>query len=232
MGCATTLNLVRRPDAQGTETEVEGDQIRPRGCQVCWVSSGADGGCAAARSPGLGPILSRICLESVSSRDKSPNSASYSPLRGSAYYITNVNDDGTIPQFPQPNYKAYNNFRSGDLSPPDGKKTPDAVLDVAAPCVHECKDGKLVLWVNPGNIGASPVTTPTTIEVLGVVNGQDVVLGNHELLDVIDPGKYLDAVAFVVDPVGLESITVSVSVKEQECDLANNAITLPGPFCE
>lgn len=149
-----------------------------------------------------------------------------------AYYITNVNDDGTIPQVPAPNYKAYNNFRSGDLSPPDGKKTPDAVLEVSAPCLLECKDGKLVLWVNPGNIGASPVTTPTTIEVLGVVNGQGVMLGNQELADIIDPGKYLDAVAFVLDPVGLESITVKVSVKEQECDLANNTVTLPGPFCE
>ena len=149
-----------------------------------------------------------------------------------AYYITNVNEDGTIPQFPSPNYKAYNNFRSGDLSPPDGKKTPDAKLKVPEPCVLECKDGKLVLWVHPGNGGASPVTTPVTIEVSGVVNGQATPLGQKELLDVIDPGKYLAAVAFEIDPAGLESITVKVSVQEQECDLANNEVVLQGPFCQ
>jgi hypothetical protein len=149
-----------------------------------------------------------------------------------AYYITNVNDDGTIPAVPSPNYKAYNNFRSGDLSPPDGKKTPDATLKVPEPCVLECKDGKLVLWVHAGNKGASPVTTPTTIEVSGVVNGVETPLGQKQLLDVIDPGKYLDAVAFELDPAGLESITVKISVKEQECDLGNNEVVVQGPFCQ
>ncbi len=118
------------------------------------------------------------------------------------------------------------------MSPPDGKKTPDAKLKVPEPCVLECKDGKLVLWVHPGNGGASPVTTPVTIEVSGVVNGQATPLGQKELLDVIDPGKYLAAVAFEIDPAGLESITVKVSVQEQECDLANNEVVLQGPFCQ
>lgn len=133
---------------------------------------------------------------------------------------------------PIPNYKAYNNFRSGDLSPPDGKKAPDLTLKVPEPCVVECDGGKLVLYVHVGNVGASPVTTPITVVVDGVVLGQPTMLATMEIPDVVDAGTFLDAVPFEVDPAGLESIIVKVSVKELECKLDNNEVVLQGPFCE
>ena len=48
------------------------------------------GTCAAARSPGPGPIVSRFCRDQGLSRDSSPNSGSYGPLRGHTHHITNV----------------------------------------------------------------------------------------------------------------------------------------------
>ena len=36
---------------------------------------------------------------------------------------------------------------------------------------------------------------------------------------------------FEIDPAGLESITVKVSIKELECKLDNNEVVLQGPFC-
>jgi hypothetical protein len=33
----------------------------------------------------------------------------------------------------------FNNFRSGDPSPPDGKKTPDLTLKVPELCTFECQ---------------------------------------------------------------------------------------------
>jgi len=82
------------------------------------------GTCAAARSRGPGPILSRFCRDPGLSRDNSLNSGSYGPLRDHTYHITNVNDDATIPQtakwsqnFLDP---ALNNFRQnqqGDIPP-------------------------------------------------------------------------------------------------------------------
>jgi len=38
-------------------------------------------------------------------------------------------------------------------------------------------------------------------------------------------------VPFEIDPAGLESITVKVSIKELECKLDNNEVVLRGPFC-
>jgi hypothetical protein len=143
-----------------------------------------------------------------------------------------VNEDGTIPANPIPNYKVYNSFRSGDLAPPDGKKTPDMTLKVPELCTLECVDNKLVLWVHVGNEGASPLTSGGTLIVNGVVLGRDTMLGTTDLPLVVDPGKYLDAVEYVLDPTDLESIKIKVDAKELECNLNNNEVVRQGPFCQ
>ncbi len=190
------------------------------------------GPCAAARSRGLGLILSRFCRDLGLSRDKSPDSAPQAPLADHTHHITNVNDDGTIPQNPIDNYKAYNNFRSGDLSPPDGKKTPDLTLEVPELCTFECVDNKLILWVHVGNEGASPVTAGATVEVHGLVLGKDTTLATTDLVDVINPGQYLAALAYEIDPAELASLTITVGTQEQECNLNNNEVVIQGPFCK
>jgi len=43
--------------------------------------------------PGPGPILSRFCRDLVLSRDNSPNSGSYEPLRDHPHHITNIEPD-------------------------------------------------------------------------------------------------------------------------------------------
>jgi hypothetical protein len=149
-----------------------------------------------------------------------------------AYSITNVNDDGTIPKNPIDNYKVHNNFRSGDLSPPDGKKTPDLTLQVPELCSFECVDNKLVLWVHVGNEGASPVTAGATVEVHGLVLGKDTTLAATALVDIIAPGQYLAALAYEIDPSDLASLTITVGTQEQECNLNNNEVVIQGPFCK
>ena len=149
-----------------------------------------------------------------------------------AYSITNVNDDGTIPPTPDPNWKTYNNFRSGDISPPDGLKASDLTLDAVAPCEFECKDGKLVVWVHLGNEGASPATAGATIKLVGLNGGQVKTMQSVEFKDALDPGVYTDAFAFELDPGELETIELTVTANEQECDETNNKVVIQGPFCE
>ena len=82
--------------------------------------------------------------------------------------ITNVNDDGTVPQMAAQNWKSYNNFRSGDLSANDGAAAPD--LRVVAPmeCLNKCTGANMAeIWVQLGNIGAAPLTAGASIEVSG-----------------------------------------------------------------
>ena len=54
------------------------------------------------------------------------------------YHITNVNDDGTIPAAPPPNWLSYNNFRSGDLSEP-GEFADAISIDVDTTDVDELR---------------------------------------------------------------------------------------------
>ena len=58
------------------------------------------------------------------------------------------------------------------------------------------------------------------------------LLGTTDLPDVVDPGKYLDAVEYVLDPKDLESIKIKVDAKELECNLGNNEVVIQGPFCQ
>ncbi len=75
------------PRQQSTST---GARSRPRGWRACPAYMPRTGTCAAVRSPGLGPIVSRFCLDQDLSRYKSPNSASYHPLRGHTHGISNI----------------------------------------------------------------------------------------------------------------------------------------------
>lgn len=46
------------------------------------------------------------------SRDKAPNSASQAPLADHAYHITNIREDGTIPQHEPKHWQLLNTFRT------------------------------------------------------------------------------------------------------------------------
>ena len=149
-----------------------------------------------------------------------------------AYSITNVNDDGSIPKDPTPNYKVYNSFRSGDLAPPDGTDTPDLTVKLAEPCALQCGEGKVVLYVHVGNEGASPLTAGATIKVDGTIKGQPASLATIDIADVIEAGKVSPGYPIeLTEAVDIETVTVSVEAKEQECDTGNNTAMLAGPLC-
>ncbi len=65
-----------------------------------------------------------------------------------------------------------------------------------------------------------------------MVLGQDTMLGSTELPLVVDPGKYIDAVEYALDPKDLESIKIKVDAKELECNRNHNEVTIQGPFCQ
>ena len=211
-------------------TGAEVGRVRPRGCRARPAYEPRKGRCAAARSPGLGPILSRFCLEPVSARDKSSNSASYSPLREHTHAITNVNSNGSLPKIPEPNWKHHNNFRSGDLSPADGTAAPDLKLK-ASVCQFQCLEQSLQLWVNLGNEGASALTAGATISVYGVKADIETLITELPFIDILDAGKFAEALGFQVDGTDYEFIRVRATANEEECMLDNNQLELESPFC-
>jgi hypothetical protein len=148
-----------------------------------------------------------------------------------AYSITNINDDGSVPADPVENWTVYNNFRSGDLSPPDGDASPDLTLE-ATTCPANCGAGDIVVWANLGNVGASALTAGATIEVYTVIDNVETLVDMAAYADILPEGTFTDAFVFTLanDP-AIDSIVLRVSTPEVECNLGNNEVSLMGPFC-
>jgi hypothetical protein len=150
-----------------------------------------------------------------------------------AYHITNVNDDGTIPAAADLNWLTYNNFRSGDLSPPDGLSSPDIQLKSPESCINTCKgDGLLEVWVQIGNVGAVPLTAGAKIEVHGTMNAVESLLKTVPFADVLQPGQFADAIVIEVDAADYQSLRLVAVPNEAECkEDGDNEIILEQPFC-
>lgn len=150
-----------------------------------------------------------------------------------AFSITNVNDDGTIPAAPPPNWLSYNNFRSGDLSEPDGLKAPDLVMLSPDSCVNECSgDDQVTVWVQLGNEGAVPLTAGVTINVYGTSQGVESLILVVPVDIILQAGEFADALSIDVDTSGIDELRLEALPNEVECivDPANE-IVLEAPFC-
>jgi hypothetical protein len=79
-----------------------------------------------------------------------------------AYFITNVNDDLSIPANPTPNWQLYNNFRSGAISRQIGASLPDGTLDFDV-CLTECAQNIIRFAVQVGNQGLGPLRAGTQL---------------------------------------------------------------------
>jgi hypothetical protein len=150
-----------------------------------------------------------------------------------AYSITNVNEDGTIPALPDPNWLTYNNFRSGDLSPPDGLAAPDLRLLAPESCLNECLGGKqAVVWYQLQNAGAGALTAGATVEVYGTTMGVEKLLATQQFDMVLAPGEVSEGQSVLVDITGLEALRMVAKPAEEECvvDPADELKLVP-PFC-
>ncbi len=150
-----------------------------------------------------------------------------------AYSITHINDDGSVPKLAAPNWKSYNNFRSGDLSPADGVSAPDLVLVTPESCISQCSGtDQLDLWVQLGNLGAAPLTAGVTVEVYGTIMGVETLQTSVDYPGILKPGEYADAAVITINTKDLELVRVVAVPHEVECkaDPANELLLVP-PFC-
>ncbi|MEZ4450522.1 MAG: VCBS repeat-containing protein [Nannocystaceae bacterium] len=149
-----------------------------------------------------------------------------------AYNITNVTDAGGIPAKPEANWLKYNNFRSGDLSPNDGAAAPDLKVK-ASVCEFSCSDSQLLMWVQLGNEGASPLTAGATIEVRGKQGMNEVLITSLPYVEILDPGTYTEGIAFNVDnPADYDALLVRAIAGEAECNEgADDDVVIEPPYC-
>lgn len=144
-----------------------------------------------------------------------------------AYSITNVNDDGTIPAAPIPNWTVWNSFRAaGSLNRLPGSR-PDLALGQPELCLDDCDEGRVKFWIPGENTGIDDISSEVSVairrdEAGGPTITQDALrslaAGTADVLGpfVLTQEEWGEGVWAVMDPDG----------RIDECDEEDNTIDL------
>jgi len=114
-----------------------------------------------------------------------------------AYSITNVNDDGTIPDTPAANWETFNNFRAGDLNAITGLVLPDLTAEILDLCEFECDAGRMAVWVKVGNEGMADIKGEITVQMLANTADGLELLDEEVLAGGVPVGQSLAAIKLV-----------------------------------
>ena len=146
-----------------------------------------------------------------------------------SYHITNINDDGTIPQYEQPSWLVHNTYRLNTI--PGQSVT--GIPDLTAGHFQLIDNGigqPLILQVRIGNagLGTSPANTPLTF-----YSGNPAEVGTEPLgtvmLDALAPNTYQDIQLPGIEFSSLNQdiyAVIDVQNTVEECNEANNSIML------
>ncbi|MEL6346793.1 MAG: FG-GAP-like repeat-containing protein [Myxococcota bacterium] len=158
-----------------------------------------------------------------------------------AYSITNVNDDGSIPRTPAPNWLTFNNFRSGALEAGDGLAAPDFSMELGEICELDCSEGELTLWIHAGNIGASNQLAHQRVELVlstvSATSGEETEFGRYATDEILIAGEYqptspIQLSADTETITDWSEIRVRLETQVRECNVDNNLLVIEGPFCQ
>ena len=151
--------------------------------------------------------------------------------------LTNIEDDGTLPLNPTPNWYEFNNFRSGDLQARDGDTQADVYPSIILVCTDECYDNRMTFLVAIGNNGTKDLEEEILIELYGVRNdGTRVLLDIKNYTTGLQSGEQSEGVEFeVMFPQEEDIVDVVVVVDSfgfiDECNEMNNEAYWGNALC-
>jgi len=151
-----------------------------------------------------------------------------------AYSISNVENDGSIPANPTPNWLVWNNFRTGgsELGPSEWR--PDLRTRTPEICLDDCELGSVQVWVPVENAGLVDVDDTAQIAFV-----QDSADGTEVLRFPIDSAP--TGTARYIGPFSIDQATwgsgtlfavVDPDGAVDECLTTNNAVDLGAWPCE
>lgn len=154
-----------------------------------------------------------------------------------AYYISNIDDAGTVPSPTPANFGLYNSFRSGDVGRPPSEYW-DIKAEVLDVCEDECDTGLFYVAAWPTNAGNIEVPAGTWLSLRAGASGP--ILDALQTVDVIPPGYTGDMVVFAVPSSQIAGQQPVITADEDssgqgqyyECDEGNNAEIWPDTVCD
>ncbi len=151
------------------------------------------------------------------------------------YSVTHVDADSLVVSNPDTNWLEFNTFRSGDVLAGQQGELADLITEIQDVC-ELCDENRAVLSYRIGNQGLSPVETPMSVMVTGVVPGGQVELAQVEVEEFIDVGMWTASLTVELDITGLDLRALVLSVDHDravgECDDDNNSETWSDGICQ
>ncbi len=153
-----------------------------------------------------------------------------------AYHVTNIEDDGTVPQVEDPVWQDYNCFRQ---QVPQfgwgGFEAPDLFVE-ADVCTETCPEFSTLL-LRVGDSGTAGVVAGLPLDI-STDDGSGTLVYDQTvyLPDAVDAGAVSGQFAVEIDA-DTERVRIIVDHTAQgdelhvECDETNNHLLLDGPFC-
>lgn len=144
-----------------------------------------------------------------------------------SYHITNIEEDGSVPQFEAPNWRdpRYNNFRQNVQ--PDGLfDAPDLVVPEVSADSYDCLFEVTVVVGNDGALSV-PEGLPVRVELLQ--EGEVVASETAETTTRLSPRDRETLTVTILPPEGATSfdftvrVTVDADAEVNECDDTNNS---------
>lgn len=154
-----------------------------------------------------------------------------------AYHITNVNDDGSIPQFESTNWQfpplgPYNNYRQNTLPGRQPLAAPNLTASLMRVDTAPCPDG-VGLVARIGNAGSNVAAAPVNVAFYdGEPGNGGLLLGVVPTTLNLQPGSFEDLTLIVPPPAGPHTIWAVADDAGSgigalsECDETDNACTL------
>jgi hypothetical protein len=154
-----------------------------------------------------------------------------------AYNITNIEEDGDVPAYPDTNWLSYNNYRSADLSSSTGGTLADAVVLLSEICNVECDEGLLRVTVVLGNQGTIDLPAGMKVSVYAYHDGTPEWVETKTVADPVASGGSSPGIVFELDPANVERKLLFIADDDNgsealaECDETNNTLEVNDSLC-
>lgn len=152
-----------------------------------------------------------------------------------AYSVTNINDDGTVPVAPAPNWLTLNTFRAVETEPLFPEGGADLVPLLVETCTVECDAGRLRVVAAVGNAGTVAVPPGMVLRLYAVLGTGRTPVGEAVTDAWIPPGGASAGMVFEVDPAlvsdGILEVEVDPDGLVDQCDPSDDVLRIAEGLC-
>jgi len=135
-----------------------------------------------------------------------------------AYFMTNIENDGSVPPLPDVNWDQYNTFRSGDSTAGLGGFFPDLIAEIDDVCTDFCDMDLIYVSGRIGNQGLTEIIGNVSVELRAITPSGYVPLHTESIAGPFLPGRITPTFTFVAHTGGHDIYGLDLLVDKGDLD--------------